>query len=64
MVATLGANSEFAQVNIDNTESLESILSGWCFTTKSFWWSIHSNVENLHTFREILAHLYIFLLTW
>ncbi|KAL8122227.1 uncharacterized protein LOC141659454 [Apium graveolens] len=27
MVATLGVNSEFAQVNIDNTESLEAILS-------------------------------------
>lgn len=57
MVATLGANSEFAQVNIENTESLEAILSGWYFSTKSFMWSIHSNFEILLNFHDILAHL-------
>lgn len=44
MVATLGANSEFAQLNIDNTESLEAILSGWSF-------SVHRNLYVVHSLK-------------
>lgn len=31
MVATLGGNSEFSEVNIDNVKSLEAALKGGCF---------------------------------
>lgn len=57
MVATIGANSEFAQVNIDDAKSLEAILSGWCFSAKSFMWCIHSYFEILDRFYVILTHL-------
>jgi hypothetical protein len=33
MVTTLGGNSEFAEVNIDNVKSLEAALEGM-----SEWW--------------------------